>query len=114
MKYITALLLTFTLFSQSHAGLFEYTQWEKTRINATKYESSDVIESLKIPSSSYSYSSSVYDSYNSSKSLYKKSVKPTIFADDYYSYTYSSSTNYNTDDIIEEMNYYISLANWAI
>ncbi len=111
MKYIVSVMLVFVMFWQSYAGLFEYSMWEKTKINTTKYESADVVESLNIPISSYSYSDSVYNNYNYSASQYSNYVQPTIFADDYYAYNNSSSTYYNSDEIIQEMQYYISLAN---
>lgn len=110
MKYIAVFILFFTLVWQSYAGLFEYSMWEKTRINSTSYESADVVESIKIPTSSFSYSSSSYTNYGYSNNQYSNYVKPTVFADDYYSYN-NSSQYYNSDDIFAEMQYYVSLAN---
>ena len=101
MKYITIIVSFFALGWQSNAGLFEYTMWEKTRINSTSYESADILESFQIPSSSSSYSNSYYNNSN---------TQSTIFADDYYAYN-TSSQYYNSDDIFAEMQYYVSLAN---
>lgn len=111
MKYIAAIILSFSIFWQSYAGLFEYTMWEKTRINSTSYESADVVESLQIPTSNYSYWNTTYNNYNYTNSQYSQFIKPTIFADDYYGYNSTSSTYYNSDDILAEMQYYVSLAN---
>lgn len=69
------------------AWLFEYSQWKKTRINATKYERADIVESISIPTDSY--------------------VTPHTTFDHSSSYT----TSYNSYDITSEMNVYISMAN---
>lgn len=98
MKYIAFFVSSFFLLWQSYAGLFEYTMWEKTRINTTKYESVDLVEALDIWEK-------YYPSYTKNLWFQQK----TIFADDYYSH--SSGYYYNTDDIVSEMQYYISIAN---
>lgn len=111
MKYIWFMILLFSMFSQAQAWLFEYTQWEKTRINSTKFESADIVESINIPNNNHWFSSSINNNYNTSTSYYHTSISPTIFADDYYKYNNIWNTSYNSDDIFSEMQYYISLAN---
>jgi len=49
MKFFASIILSIFLISQSYAGLFDYTQWEKTRINSTSQESVDVIRQLHVP-----------------------------------------------------------------
>jgi hypothetical protein len=69
------------------------------------------VESLKIPITHYSYSNPTLNNYSYSHSQYSNNVKTTVFADDYYAYNNSSHTYYDSDEIIQEMQYYISIAN---
>jgi len=111
MKIFIAFILSFSLVTQWYAGLFEYTQWERTRINTTSYESADVIESITLPRSNNPYSLWNQYDYSRSQARYSPPVQPTIFANDYYDSRNTSNSYYDTSSIFSEMQYYISLAN---
>jgi len=101
MRYISSLFIVFLSIWATHAGLFEYTMWESTRINTTTYESADIVESLDIRAISPAYYNN--DRYNYSN--YNNTHRATNTSYNRY------NTSYNNTDITKQMQYYISIAN---
>jgi len=67
-----------------------------------------------MPTSNYTYSLENKYNYTYSNLGHNNYVQPTIFADDYYGYNNyngSSYDYYDSESIINEMQYYVSIAN---